>query len=115
MSKNDFISTKVQHFLVTADKDGEVALTTKLKYLEGRPVYEVPIQVLADKSKRPAIPQREQQYSSTFFWSKDMTRACVAVNYALAEALEKQETARYIGVADYSVGGIGQYEWEPKK
>lgn len=114
LCRNEVVAKKVQHFLNSADKDGEVALTISKKYLEGRPVYEVPIQVMGDTSKRPSIPQGDE-YNSTFYWNEEMNRVCVVVNDALAEALEKQETARYIGVAAYSVGGIRQYGWIPKE
>lgn len=111
LAQNESLAKKIQYFLNSADKDAEVAFTTHRKHLKGRPVYEVPFGWVG-REKRPCVPQREQ-YKGTFFWNILRTRVCIVADFAMAEALEKQETARYIGVADYAEGGIGIYEWEP--
>lgn len=108
LARNHILSKKVQHFLNSSDKDAEVAHATNIEYITGRPVYEVPVEILHDGSVRPDIPQ-----GVSFFWSKDKTRVFAVPNYDMAEALGKQETARYIGVVGYSVCGIGQDGWEP--
>lgn len=105
---SETLAKKVQHFLNTTDEAGHIAFVTKKKYVVGRPVYEVPLR--PDDTKLPAIPSG---YDATYFYTSDHKRVCVAAPDALAMALELQETAKYLGVAGYSVDGIGHYEWEP--
>lgn len=108
LCQNETLAKKVQQFLNVADEDGHIAFVTKKKYVAGRSVYEVPLRI--DDTKLPAIPSG---HDATYFYNSDHSRVCVAATDALAQALELQETARYLGVAGYSVGGIGHYEWEP--
>ncbi len=110
LCQNETLAKKCRVFLNQADEDGHIAIVTKREYVKGRPVYEVPVKQLADGSIRPDMVIGND---STFFYTADMKRVCVAATEARAQVLELQETARYLGVAGYSVGGIGHYEWEP--
>lgn len=89
----------------------KIALTTKLAYLEGRLCYEVGLMKMSDESTRADIPEG---YDVTFLYTPDKKRVCVAAGDALGAILEKQKSARYLGVAAYAEDGIGHYEWEPK-
>lgn len=110
LCRNETLAKKVQQFLNTSDEGGHIAIVTKKEYVRGRSVYEVPVKQLADGSIRPDMVIGND---STFFYTADMKRVCVVATEALAQVLELQETARYLGVAGYSVGGISHYEWEP--
>lgn len=110
LCRNETLAKKVQQFLNTTDEAGHIAVVTKYVWLKNRSVYEVPLQRLPDGSIRPAMVIG---YDAIFFYTPDLSRVCVAAREDLALVLEKQETARYLGVAGYSAGGIGHYEWEP--
>lgn len=105
------LAKKVQHFLSTGDEGAAVALTTRLRYLKGRPCYEVAIQKMSDGSTRASIPEG---YDVNFFYTPDRTRVCVVAGDALAAILDNQESAHYLGVVAYAEDGIGWLGWEPK-
>lgn len=77
LCQNGTLAKKVQQFLNTSDETGHIAVVTKYAWLNNRPVYEVPVQHLADDSRRPDIPTG---YDGTFFYTPDLSRVCVAAS-----------------------------------
>lgn len=79
-------------------------LIVKHPYLEGRPVYEVPV-IQEGDCYRPRIPQT-QNFNWHAFYSPDNTKAYVAATPGLDKYLSKRRYATYFGLARYDPKGF---------
>lgn len=107
--QNKMVKSSIERFLNHKESKETIAFFSRLSYIAGRRAYEVPVQQIGD-SLRPMMPAG----NGTFFYTDDGSRVCVAATPELAELLEKQPSACYLGIIYYSRQGITQYGWSPE-
>lgn len=84
----------------------KIALVIRDRWVDGRPVYEVPI-----IQNIPRCPVG----GGTFYYTPDYARCAVAATKTAASYLAKRHYAKYVGIAKYDANdGIGYFEWQPE-